>query len=35
MLDLLPAHPVIYAEAVAREIGVNPVDVRRSVGPLV
>ena len=35
ILDLLPAHPVIDAETVAREIGVNPANVRRSVGPLV
>lgn len=31
---LLPAHPVIDAETVAREIGINPANVRRSVGPL-
>lgn len=35
ILDLLPAHPVIDAETVAREVGVNPANVRRSVGPLV
>ena len=35
ILDLLPAHPVIDAETVAREIGINPANVRRSVGPLV
>ena len=35
ILDLLPAHPVIDAETVARATGINPVNVRRSVGPLV
>ena len=35
ILDLLPAHPVIDAETVARAVGVNPANVRRSVGPLV
>lgn len=35
ILDLLPAHPVIDAETVAREVGINPANVRRSVGPLV
>ena len=34
ILDLLPAHPVIDAETVARETGVHPNNVRRSVAPL-
>jgi Fic family protein len=35
IIDLLPAHPVIDAETVARETGINPNNVRRSVAPLV
>lgn len=35
VLELLPAHPVVDAETVAREIGVHPNNVRRAVAPLV
>lgn len=35
VLELLPAHPVIDAETVAREIGIHPNNVRRAVAPLV
>jgi len=35
IIDLLPVHPVVDAETVAREIGINPNNVRRSVAPLV
>jgi transcription initiation factor IIE alpha subunit len=35
IIDLLPAHPVVDAETVARETGINPNNVRRSVAPLV
>lgn len=35
VLDLLPAHPVIDAELVAREIGIHPNNVRRVVAPLI
>lgn len=35
VIDLLPAHPVVDAETVARETGIHPNNVRRSVAPLV
>jgi Fic family protein len=35
IIDLLPAHPVVGAETVARETGIHPNNVRRSVAPLV
>lgn len=35
ILDLLPVHPVIDAELVAREIGIHPNNVRRVVEPLI
>lgn len=34
ILDLLPAHPVVDAETVARETGLHPNNVRRAVAPL-
>lgn len=34
ILDLLPAHPVVDAATVARETGLHPNNVRRSVAPL-
>ena len=34
ILELLPAHPVIDAETVARETGLHPNNVRRAVAPL-
>lgn len=35
IIDLLPAHPVVDAETVARETGLHPNNVRRAVAPLV
>ena len=35
MLELLPAHPVVDAETVAREIGIHPNNLRCAVAPLV
>jgi DNA-binding IclR family transcriptional regulator len=35
ILDLLPAHPVLDAETIARHTGTHPNGVRRSVAPLV
>lgn len=35
IIDLLPAHPVIDAETVARNTGIHSANVRRSVAPLV
>ncbi len=35
VLDLLPAHPVVDAELVARRLGVHPNNVRRLVAPLI
>lgn len=35
IVDLLPAHPVVDAETIARHTGIHPNNVRRSVAPLV
>lgn len=35
IIDLLPAHPVVDAETVAKETGIHSNNVRRSVAPLV